>query len=175
MDSLRAWLLEGDPSIRWQVMRNLLGSPNSEWAAERAKVELVGWGARLLSHQDDDGQWAGGAYNPAIRDPERAGQPWTATTHSLSQLRTFGLDPASVSARRTVELLGEHARWEEGVSRIGMRGRTVGQSRLLVAGEQDPGNREVSVRTEREKGGLRYQCALLKESACFREDLGVIR
>lgn len=40
------------------------------------------------------------------------GQPWTATAFSLSQLREFGLDPASASARRTVALLGENSRWD---------------------------------------------------------------
>jgi hypothetical protein len=117
---IRAWLLDSDPSIRWQVMRDLIDSPQSEWTAERVKVETEGWGARLLSFQDADGQWAGGAYNPVdldLDDPEvqpGPGQPWTATTHSLSQLRDFGLDPASASARRTVELVGENSRWEEG-------------------------------------------------------------
>lgn len=112
MDSY-GWLLEGDPSIRWQVMRDLHRLPESEWAAERARVETEGWGAQLFSFQDDDGQWASGAYNPAHRKPG-PGQPWTATTHSLSLLRTFGLDPESASARRTVRLIGENCHWEEG-------------------------------------------------------------
>jgi hypothetical protein len=113
MDSY-SWLLESDPSIRWQVLRDLLGRSETEWAAERARIESEGWGARLLSFQDQDGQWAGGAYNPAGYDFEGQGQPWTGTTHSLSQLRTFGLDPASVSARRTVKLIDKNCRWEEG-------------------------------------------------------------
>ncbi len=113
MDS-HSWLLESDPSIRWQVLRDLLGRSETEWAAERARIETEGWGARLLSFQDEDGQWAGGAYNPAGYDFEGQGQPWTGTTHSLSQLRTFGLDPSSVSARRTVKLIDENCRWEEG-------------------------------------------------------------
>lgn len=108
------WLMEGDPAIRWQVMRDLTDRPAAEWSAERARVETDGWGARLLGHQDEDGQWAGGAYNPADFAYDEEGQPWTATTHSLSQLRSFGLDPASESARRTVALLAEHARWQEG-------------------------------------------------------------
>jgi len=58
------WLLGSDPSIRWQVMRDLLGVPERQWRAERAKVETEGWGARLLSCQDEDGQWAGGAFFP---------------------------------------------------------------------------------------------------------------
>lgn len=112
--SVHTWLLEGDPAVRWQVMRDVLGRPESEWAAERALVETQGWGARLLASQDVDGQWAGGAYMPADFDGQEAGQPWTATTHTLSLLRGFGLDPNSDSAVRTVRLVGENCRWEEG-------------------------------------------------------------
>jgi hypothetical protein len=117
------WLLDpehSDPSIRWQVMRDLLDAPHSEGAAERAKVETEGWGARLLALEDEDGQWAGGAYFPGDFDPDGpeaqpgAGQPWTATTHPLSQLREFGFDPSSDRARRAVELIGANSRWEEG-------------------------------------------------------------
>src|SRR6266487_3421269 len=115
------WLLDpeqSDPAIRWQVMRDLLDAPESEWAAERAKVETEGWGARLLALEDEDGQWAGGAHFPADFDwkgPEAqpgAGQPWTSTSHSLSLLREFGLDPASDRAERAVRLIGANARWE---------------------------------------------------------------
>ena len=111
------WLFDSDPSIRWQVMRDLLDVPESEWAAERAKVETEGWGAPLLTHQDEDGQWAGGAFLPADFDPRKwqeRGQPWTATSFSLSQLREFGLDPSSDRAKRTVELIGANSRWDEG-------------------------------------------------------------
>lgn len=122
------WLLDpehSDPSIRWQVMRDLLDAPPSEWAAERAKVETEGWGARLLALEDEDGRWGGGTHFPSDFDfdgPEaRRGpdgrlvtQPWTATTHALTQLREFGLDPSSERARRAMELIGANARWEEG-------------------------------------------------------------
>jgi hypothetical protein len=111
------WLLDSDPSVRWQVMRDLLDAPESKWTAERAKVETEGCGARLLSYQDEDGQWAGGAFVPSDFDPrewQELGQPWTATTFSLSQLREFGLDPSSDRAQRTVELIGANSRWDEG-------------------------------------------------------------
>lgn len=116
-DSVIDWLLDSDPAIRWQVMRDLLDAPESEWSAERAKIETQGWGAKLLSCQDQDGQWAGGAYLPRDLDPresQEAGQPWTATAFSLSQLREFGLDPTSGRAKRTVDLLSVNSHWEEG-------------------------------------------------------------
>lgn len=109
------WLLDSDPAIRWQVMRDLLERPESEWMAERRRVETEGWGARLLAYQDPDGLWAGGAFVPAgfTRELwEAEGQPWTATTYALTDLREFGLDPTSESARRTVALVGRNARWD---------------------------------------------------------------
>jgi hypothetical protein len=111
------WLLDpehSDPSVRWQVMRDLLGAPESEWEAERTKVETEGWGERLLGLEDEDGQWAGGAHFPSdfVWGGDERGQPWTSTSHSLSQLREFGFDPSTARARRMVELIGENARWE---------------------------------------------------------------
>jgi hypothetical protein len=109
------WLLDSDPSIRWQVMHDLLDTAESEWTAERAKVETEGWGARLLSHQDEDGQWAGGAFLPGgfdFKEWQEIGQPWTATAFSLSQLREFGLDPSTDRAKRAVELIGASSRWD---------------------------------------------------------------
>jgi hypothetical protein len=47
--SVIGWLLDGDPAIRWQVLRNLTDAPAGEVAAERARVEYDGWGARLLA------------------------------------------------------------------------------------------------------------------------------
>ena len=109
------WLLESDPAIRWQVMRDLLDAPEAEWRAERARVETHGWGTRLLSYEDEDGQWAGGAFAPRDfdhREWQEVGQPWTATTFALTQLREFGLDPASERARRAVASIGANSRWE---------------------------------------------------------------
>jgi hypothetical protein len=110
--SVTDWLLEGDPAIRWQVLRDLTDAPPDEVAAERARVEHEGWGARLLALEGADGLWAGGACFPAAYTGEGPGQPWTATMHTLQTLQLLGLDPASASARRAVALVAEHGRWE---------------------------------------------------------------
>ena len=106
------WLLEGDPAIRWQVLRDLENAPADEVAAERARVERDGWGARLLALEDPDGLWAGGACFPAGYRGGEPGQPWTATMHTLQTLQLLGLDPASESARRAIGLIAENGRWE---------------------------------------------------------------
>ena len=118
------WLLDSDPSTRWQVMRDLLDRPEDEWSAERSRVATEGWGARLLDVRDPDGQWAGGAHFPGDFEwPDEAttfqgpgqewlgdGQPWTSTSHVLSLLREFGIPPEAMQP--TVELIGENCTWE---------------------------------------------------------------
>jgi hypothetical protein len=109
------WLLDSDPALRWQVERDLIGAPEGEWQATRARVATEGFGARLLALQDDDGQWAGGAFFPAgfFDDPEareELGQPWTATTWTLNSLREWGLNPSALAG--TAEKLAANSRWE---------------------------------------------------------------
>src|SRR5437867_1802768 len=118
------WLLDSDPAIRWQVMRDLTDAPEEQVAAERARVASEGWGARLLALQRGDGQWDGGIPTFTATaaanwwrsmPPERQGTlfpEWTSTTWSLALLRSFGLDPSSAEARRAVGLVRDHCRWE---------------------------------------------------------------
>jgi len=106
------WLLEGDPAIRWQVLRDLTDASADEVAAERARVEQEGWGARLLALEGADGLWDGGACFPAGYTGGEPGQPWTATMHTLQTLQIFGLDPSCETARRAIPLVAEHGRWE---------------------------------------------------------------
>ena len=119
-----AWLLDSDPAIRWQVMRDLSDAPEEEVAAERSRIANEGWGARLLALQTPDGQWDGGL--PTFTSakaaewwrslpPERQGTlfpEWTSTSWSLMLLRNYGLDPMSAQARHAVRLVREHCRWE---------------------------------------------------------------
>jgi hypothetical protein len=110
--SVIGWLLDGDPAIRWQVLRDLTDAPAGEVAAERARVERDGWGAGLLAREDPDGLWDGGACFPASFTEDEPGQPWTATMHTLQTLQLLGLDPASASARRAIGLVAGNGRWE---------------------------------------------------------------
>ncbi|MDQ2854096.1 MAG: hypothetical protein M3R32_04470 [Chloroflexota bacterium] len=101
-ESIVDWLLDSDPSIRWQVLRDLLDAPADEVAAERAKVAREGWGAQILAAQDPDGRWSGGTFAPR----------WIATFDTLHLLYVFGIDPASQEARRAIAPVHEAARWD---------------------------------------------------------------
>ena len=95
------WLLDSDPSIRWQVLRDLTDAPADVVAAERARVATEGFGARLLALQAADGSWAGVAWN----------RGWDSTLHVLWLLRQLGLDPASAKARRALGLVRDRVTW----------------------------------------------------------------
>ncbi len=111
--SLVDWLADSDPALRWQVLRDLVGAPSAQVAAERARVTTEGWGARLLARHDEDGQWAGGACFPAgFRGDLSHGQPWTSTFPTLLLLRDLGVDPAAEPVRRAIDMVRDNCRWE---------------------------------------------------------------
>lgn len=99
---LRRWLLEGDPAVRWRVLRDLDGAPSRQVELERARVADTGWGARLLAVQGADGGWGDGVYSPK----------WTSTTYTLLHLLWLGLPPGHPAALRGCELLWTwRSRW----------------------------------------------------------------
>lgn len=109
------WLLDSDPAIRWQVLRDLVHAPQDVIGTERARIETEGWGARLLALQGEDGQWAGGAYCPGTDlqwKEEDEGQPWISTLPTLQLLRDFGVDPESGRVRHAIDLVKQNCRWE---------------------------------------------------------------
>jgi hypothetical protein len=95
------WLLEGDPAIRWQTMRDLTGDAESMVERERRRIAGEGWGARLLARQDPDGRWAGGkSLDSGLYSPK-----WISTTYTMLLLRDFGLVEDNKQARKACRLL----------------------------------------------------------------------
>jgi hypothetical protein len=90
-DAVVEWLLDGDPAIRWQVMRDLLDEPAETWKAERRRTVDEGWVAELLACQGRDGEWPEGR--------------WTGTVWTLLLLVACGMPGDHASARRPVERL----------------------------------------------------------------------
>ncbi len=95
------WLLDTDPSIRWQVMRDLTDTPAAIVAAERSRVGSEGWGAQVLDQQHPDGHWGDGVATPL----------WWSNLYSLLWLRDLGLDPMSARARTAIDLVRRHITW----------------------------------------------------------------
>ena len=96
------WLLDSDPSIRWQVMRDLQTQPPDVVARERSRIAVEGWGARLLDLQAADGYWGGAAFVP---------HAWISTKDTLQLLRDLGINPSSERMRRAIELVRERCTW----------------------------------------------------------------
>ena len=96
------WLLDSDPSIRWQVMRDLIGEPDEIVARERSRVAAEGWGARLLDLQDPNGHWGGAAFVP---------RAWISTMDTLQLLRDLGVDPASDRVRSAIDRVRDRCTW----------------------------------------------------------------
>src|SRR5258708_26690501 len=102
--SVMEWLLDSVPSIRWQVMRDLLAEPDAAVARERSRVAAEGWGARLLDLQGSDGHWGGAAFVP---------RAWISTKDTLQLLRDLGADQASDRVRRAIGQVRERCTWGE--------------------------------------------------------------
>ncbi|NOH03649.1 MAG: terpene cyclase/mutase family protein [Chloroflexi bacterium] len=99
-----SWLLEGDPSIRWQVQRDVLNLPPAKYETERKKIAKEGWGKRLLDLQDSDGRWGGGMYGPKF----------ISTTYTMLTLRLLGLPPKDPHARRACKLFLDQGFYTDG-------------------------------------------------------------
>lgn len=94
-DDTIAWLLAGDPAIRWQTLRDLLDAPAAEWQAEQRRTLTEGWGAQLLAQQAADGRWGGGIYSPK----------WISTTYTLLTLCEIGIPADCGAAQHGAQLV----------------------------------------------------------------------
>jgi hypothetical protein len=74
------WLLEGDPSIRYQTLRDLVDSDEKDIESERKKILKKGWGKRYIDFQEKNGTWSNALYSPK----------WTSTFYTLLLLKRFG-------------------------------------------------------------------------------------
>lgn len=104
MDILE-WLLDSDPSIRWQVMRDLNHASVEAYTAERAKIGTIGLGALTLAAQHDDGTWP-----PDKQFPEMS------TLRSLLLLRNMGIEPRSTEAVRAIQRVVRNVKWLMNIS-----------------------------------------------------------
>lgn len=101
MDTVTTWLLEGDPAIRYQAARDLLGRDDGRL---QRSILREGWGAAYLAARNVDGSWGRGFYQPK----------WISTHYTLLDLKNMAVprdaQPRGMpSLRDTVEdILARH-------------------------------------------------------------------
>jgi hypothetical protein len=124
------WLLDGDPAIRWQTLRDLVGAAPRTVERERRKVARDGWGARLLALQDPEGTWAGGqSSDGGLYSPK-----WISTTYTMLLLRDFGLPADNQAARAACALLLDRGLESDGGINYGIGGKPWGVSETCITG-----------------------------------------
>jgi hypothetical protein len=124
------WLLEGDPAIRWQALRDLVGASERTVERERRNVARDGWGARLLARQDPEGTWAGGlSSDGGLYSPK-----WTSTTYTMLMLRDFGLASTNRQARKACALLLDSGLQRDGGINYGVWAKWTRRSETCVTG-----------------------------------------
>lgn len=109
-DAVSSWLLDADPAIRWQALRDVVGAGARAVERERQRVARAGWGARLLARQDPKGTWAGGLSSDAgLYSPK-----WISTTYTMLLLRDLGLPAGNQQAQKACALLLEQGLQRDG-------------------------------------------------------------
>ncbi|HSB77042.1 MAG TPA: hypothetical protein VLC12_15400 [Terriglobales bacterium] len=95
-----SWLLDSDPAISWQALRDLTDASPADISAERDRVWREGLGAEILARQQSDGSW------------RRAGAPvWLTTLFTMLLLRATGVDPSHPAVESAVARLEQNLRW----------------------------------------------------------------
>ena len=99
------WLMDGDPAVQWQVKRDLLDQPPTVYEKTRQQVAKIGWGARYLALQTDDGKWGNGIYGPK----------WISTHYTLQTLRFLGLAPGHPAALKAFEAILHYGEFQDDI------------------------------------------------------------
>jgi hypothetical protein len=120
------WLLDSDPAIRWQALRDLTDAAPAEIAAERARVAREGLGAAILARQDKDGAWRS--------DDAPA---WLTTLFTLQLLRATGVDPADRAVDAALALPEAQLRWNDLEDGWDVRATELGGN-PFIEGEVEP-------------------------------------
>jgi hypothetical protein len=129
-DDTVQWLLAGDPSIRWQTLRDLVEADARTVERERKQIASSGWGSRLLAKQGADGRWAGrAAAETGLYSPK-----WISTTYTLLMLRDFGLDPQNRHSQKACRLLLDGGMQPDGGVNYGTWAKWTKTSETCVTG-----------------------------------------
>ncbi len=120
------WLLDSDPGLRWQALRDLTDASPAAIAAERARVAHEGLGAEILARQESDGSW---------RRPDA--RIWLTTLFTLLQLRATGVNPEEPAVEAAMVRLEAGLRWNDAGGRWELRAPETGGN-TFFEGEEEP-------------------------------------
>jgi hypothetical protein len=169
MDDLLAWLLDSDPAIRWQVMRDLTDASADEVKAERARVASEGWGARILALQADDGRWGGGAYSPK----------WISTTSTLLLLRHLGPDPEDERVRAAIDRVrdrvvmgGNNWRFFDYSTEVCITGMALALGSYFLDDAESMPQPEILLEKQKKDGG--WNCEVGSKRSSFHTTISVL-
>ena len=101
MDTI-PWLLDSDPAISWQAMRDLTDASPAAITVMRDRIPREGMGAQILASQDLDGLWR--------RDDAPV---WRPTLFTLLLLRATAVDCAEPAVESAVARLEANYRWND--------------------------------------------------------------
>ncbi len=96
------WLLDADPAIRFQVMRDVTSAAPEAVQGERERVAREGLAAAILASQGNDGAW----HRPGAPD-------WLPTLYTLLLLRSTGVDRRDPAITSALDRLEQGFRWDE--------------------------------------------------------------
>jgi hypothetical protein len=103
-DALQDWLLDGDPAITWQALRDVVGASHAEQQEQRSRIPHEGWGAEVLAQQLPSGDWGG-------RDaPDDA---WRYNLTLLEILRLLEPDPTDPAVATRIAATRELVHWPD--------------------------------------------------------------
>ena len=128
-DAVIPWLLEGDPAIRWQVLRDLVGAPSRTVTRERQRIAREGWGQRLLAEQGASGTWAATRSSDGLYTPK-----WVSTTYTMLLLRDCGLPPKSDAVRNACTQLLDRGIQPDGGINYGTWSKWTRRSETCITG-----------------------------------------
>lgn len=92
-DEIKAWLMDGDPSIQYLLHKDILKLPHEEY---QKAMEEKGWVKDLIDLWDKkSAQWGKGIYGPK----------WISTTYTMLDLKSFEVSPDLVCYQASAKLL----------------------------------------------------------------------
>ena len=112
-----AWLLKGDVSIEFQARRDLLGEERPDL---QRRITTEGWGSRFLGHQNPDGSWGRGFYQPK----------WTSSHYTLLDLRHLEPGPHHPAIRESLQQIATRKGGDGGIR----HSVTIDESDVCVSG-----------------------------------------